>query len=585
MKKFKFPFYIISIIIIILGIIFIPKLISPKVDIDTLQAMLKDINDTANEALSSPTQNQAKYLKLLEEETDPFTKGKYASALVGLYSFNGDFDGVMKYGQLAIDNYRKIPGGDFLAVSENKYIAWSMTRIGRYSDAFVFCNELLEMINNDKYQVLSENDVLDAEILVYSIYLTTFSEFKVYDKAKLYYDKLLAIPLDDKLKLSKGDEMYYSLMQYAYTTKDYSLTKKYAEKLYELQLLIDKDRGTNMADSLLINLGLANIFLGNLDEGLEQVKKAENLFVSLDSEYSLETVYHGYANYYIAKNQPKNAMNYISKRLKILKKHNDIMKYNATLESTIAYITTHNLNYDLKPLYKEFYDTTIYLNENDKASDLLSTTITINNELNTSKLNALEKSNSLAKNFTIILILATIALLFLSNRLLKLYNIKKESEKKLSEMVNYDYLTKTYSRSYGYKLLNNLIQNKTNFSIAMIDIDNFKKINDTFGHSVGDEVLVGLGQAIIRNLEQGDFVLRTGGEEFIIAFINKDKQTSINLLKKYNILFSKLNLKHNLSLSFSAGVSTRTDEELDTLIIKADKLLYKSKNLGKNLIL
>ncbi|MGL4874803.1 MAG: hypothetical protein ACRC30_09165, partial [Clostridium sp.] len=83
MKKFKFPFYIISIIIIILGIIFIPKLISPKVDIDTLQAMLKDINDTANEALSSPTQNQAKYLKLLEEETDPFTKGKYASALVG----------------------------------------------------------------------------------------------------------------------------------------------------------------------------------------------------------------------------------------------------------------------------------------------------------------------------------------------------------------------------------------------------------------------------------------------------------------------------------------------------------------------
>ncbi|MGL5152175.1 MAG: GGDEF domain-containing protein [Clostridium sp.] len=584
MKKIKFLLYTAVIFLCLLILFFLPKMSIGEVDKDNLQVMLKDINDTCNAALSNPTESEVKYLDLLEKEEDPFTKGKYASVLVGLSSLNGDSDGVVKYGKIAVENYKKVPGGELFAISENKYIAWSMVRIGRYSDAFVTCNELLQLINDDKHDVLSENDIFDTEALVYSIYLTTYCEFNVADKAKIYYNKLLSIPMNDELRFSKGDEMYFSLMQYAYFIKDYKLTHEYATKLYELQLAIDKDKGTEMADSLLINLGISNILLGNFDEGIEQTKKAEKFFIELNSEYSLESIYDAYFKYYSLQGDNQTALVYGNKRLEILKKYDDIVKYNDVLGVLISYINENNLDYNLSNLYKEFYETEVHLRENDKVSDLLSTTITINNELNNSKLKAMQKTSILAKKSTFIFIVSTLILLVLLNRLRKLYNVKNESEKKLAEMVKYDSLTKTYSRSYGYDRLTDLIKSGTDFSIAMIDIDNFKSINDTFGHSTGDDILELLGSILTANLQEGDFALRTGGEEFIIALVNKNKEESIELLKHYSLLFSITKLPNGLNVSFSTGIAERSNESLDNLIIKADKLLYNAKNAGKNII-
>lgn len=584
MKKIKFLLYTAVIFLCLLILFFLPKMSIGEVDKDNLQVMLKDINDTCNAALSNPTESEVKYLDLLEKEEDPFTKGKYASVLVGLSSLNGDSDGVVKYGKIAVENYKKVPGGELFAISENKYIAWSMVRIGRYSDAFVTCNELLQLINDDKHDVLSENDIFDTEALVYSIYLTTYCEFNVADKAKIYYNKLLSIPMNDELRFSKGDEMYFSLMQYAYFIKDYKLTHEYATKLYELQLAIDKDKGTEMADSLLINLGISNILLGNFDEGIEQTKKAEKFFIELNSEYSLESIYDAYFKYYSLQGDNQTALVYGNKRLEILKKYDDIVKYNDVLGVLISYINENNLDYNLSNLYKEFYETEVHLRENDKVSDLLSTTITINNELNNSKLKAMQKTSILAKKSTFIFIVSTLILLVLLNRLRKLYNVKNESEKKLAEMVKYDSLTKTYSRSYGYDRLTDLIKSGTDFSIAMIDIDNFKSINDTFGHSTGDDILELLGSILTANLQEGDFALRTGGEEFIIALVNKNKEESIELLKHYSLLFSITKLPNGLNVSFSTGIAERSNESLDNLIIKADKLLYTAKNAGKNII-
>lgn len=579
-KKLLLIIVIISLSFMLIGNNYFHK----PIDSVELHKMLEDINLTCNSILDNPIAQEEKYINLLKAEKDLFTKGKYASVLVLINSAKGDADGIIKYGKIAVENYLKIPGGELFAISENKYIAWSMMRIGRYSDSFIAANQLLELINNDKNNILTEKDILNTEALVYSIYLSMYSEFNIKDKAKLYYDKLVSLPMTDDLRISQGDKIYYSLMQYAYSIDDYNLTAKYAKESYDLQLEIDELKGSSFAKPLTVNLGVTNILLGNLDLGLEQIKIAEEALNSMNDEFSLSSVYDGYFKYYDAKKDSETAFTYLKKRIDIFKKHNDMLRYNECLNIAIEYINKNNINTDIVPYYKEFYNSEIYLRDNDKVSDLLSTSLTINDELNKSKMHAIEKTALLSKKSNLILVVSVLALLILLTRLLKLYRIKKENENKLNELIKYDYLTKTYSRSYGYNKLHSLANNNTQFSLAIIDIDNFKSINDTFGHAVGDDVLQALSNIFIKNLSNGDFILRAGGEEFIIAFVNKDISTSLDLLNKYKEMFSSVTLPNNSTLTFSGGIVTNGSEDLDTLINNADKLLYSAKNAGKNQI-
>jgi len=168
------------------------------------------------------------------------------------------------------------------------------------------------------------------------------------------------------------------------------------------------------------------------------------------------------------------------------------------------------------------------------------------------------------------------------------FAVVSESEAKI------DPLTGVFNRrSMEIMLINQLsIAKLTNtpFSLAMLDIDDFKKVNDTYGHLVGDYVLRNLAIIIRENLRKSDFIFRYGGEEFLILLpftdIDSAKYVMEKIRKKIEEnIFKCEGLK--LKITVSIGISQFTEKTLsiDTLIDEADKNLYIAKKTGKNKVI
>ncbi len=125
-------------------------------------------------------------------------------------------------------------------------------------------------------------------------------------------------------------------------------------------------------------------------------------------------------------------------------------------------------------------------------------------------------------------------------------------------------------------------------SVAFVDIDHFKAVNDTYGHAVGDVVLRGVAQAINANLRATDLVGRYGGEEFMLLLTETDVEDGAVLAEKLRTLVQKLRFdvegNPNLGVTISIGIAGGTGQQLrvDTLVRDADAAMYSAKALGRN---
>ena len=154
-----------------------------------------------------------------------------------------------------------------------------------------------------------------------------------------------------------------------------------------------------------------------------------------------------------------------------------------------------------------------------------------------------------------------------------------------------DALTGVYNREFMKEFLSKKIEESKRYhfplSIAIIDIDFFKKINDTYGHLTGDCVLKELSNLMKKNFRGSDTIIRYGGEEFLIImpFTNlNDAYLKIERFRKSveNYLFCK---KQKLHITISAGVTELENEDMNKFIQKADEKLYKAKDLGRNKVI
>jgi len=123
-------------------------------------------------------------------------------------------------------------------------------------------------------------------------------------------------------------------------------------------------------------------------------------------------------------------------------------------------------------------------------------------------------------------------------------------------------------------------------TIAYIDVDDFKKINDLFGHSTGDNVLKLVAQTIKKNIRSIDLLGRLGGDEFCLLLPETGYESSQAVLQKLRRVLLESMEEARWSVTFSIGALTYTTlpDNIDDIIIKADHLMYTVKNSGKNAI-
>ena len=121
-------------------------------------------------------------------------------------------------------------------------------------------------------------------------------------------------------------------------------------------------------------------------------------------------------------------------------------------------------------------------------------------------------------------------------------------------------------------------------SVAIFDIDDFKKVNDTKGHVYGDQVLVDVASIITKCIRGGDFAGRYGGEEYMVIFQNTALAEAKNISERIRNAVEKHKFVDGLSITISGGVSQYKNEDITELIHAADKNLYEAKRNGKNRI-
>lgn len=162
------------------------------------------------------------------------------------------------------------------------------------------------------------------------------------------------------------------------------------------------------------------------------------------------------------------------------------------------------------------------------------------------------------------------------------------AQKKIQEQTYIDELTKLYNRKSYNKRLEELLslkkRYKTKFSMLMYDIDDFKCVNDTYGHKTGDEVLVKMSQVVKSILRENDYIFRIGGEEFVVLLTETGLDSAISVAEKLRkSVEEKLKDVTGETITVSIGVSesNKSDTE-DTIFKRVDDLLYQSKNSGKN---
>lgn len=123
------------------------------------------------------------------------------------------------------------------------------------------------------------------------------------------------------------------------------------------------------------------------------------------------------------------------------------------------------------------------------------------------------------------------------------------------------------------------------FSVIFIDVDHFKSINDTFGHTVGDKVLIELARLMQQEMYSGELVARYGGEEFVVLCPETDLETAFSRAERLRIAISKLHIPdmNGRKLTASLGVAKyESGDSVESLLRRADEALYMSKNRGRN---
>jgi len=167
---------------------------------------------------------------------------------------------------------------------------------------------------------------------------------------------------------------------------------------------------------------------------------------------------------------------------------------------------------------------------------------------------------------------------------------RREVEAKLADAAQKDELTGLYNKRTYHQRLDGAVQRsiaaKTEAPLALllIDLDNFKRCNDTYGHQIGDKLLMTVGDAIHASIRSTDLGFRCGGDEFSVLLVGSPPEGCRRVAERMQEEFAKF---ENYGTTMSIGVASfdrARDNNSDSLIRRADEALYRAKRAGKNAV-
>lgn len=162
-------------------------------------------------------------------------------------------------------------------------------------------------------------------------------------------------------------------------------------------------------------------------------------------------------------------------------------------------------------------------------------------------------------------------------------------QRSLRNLIVKDSLTDLYNRRYCNQNLKNIseqyIKTGEPYTLAIADIDFFKKVNDTYGHTAGDEVLVSVAQIMKKSMAGKGFAARWGGEEFLLVYTGCDMETTLTYLEMLVEAIREMRVEYDdkaIKITISIGVATGNGDSVDKVLCTADNRLYHAKKEGRD---
>jgi len=180
-----------------------------------------------------------------------------------------------------------------------------------------------------------------------------------------------------------------------------------------------------------------------------------------------------------------------------------------------------------------------------------------------------------------------LALAFTSCAFTILFSLYRIENEKLKEIASHDLMTGCLSRRAGIRILENTMKtserNKKPLSMVLLDIDHFKRVNDNWGHMVGDKVLKRVAKIVKAELREQDSVIRTGGEEFVILLPDTDAQNAVLAAERLRVAIESFSHPSVGKITASFGVAEKRKEDNRlTWYKRVDDALYHAKETGRN---
>lgn len=548
-------------------------------------------NDTAI-ALALKNTNQA--LSNIQPTASPHFITDLTLCRSWFLQLSGDMDGAMEGYNLSVK--RAYEHEDLKLIADSRSIRGALySYIGDFSaalDDLVTAQDLYESLNLSGWANINLADVATS----FRRYGDPQSAIRYYTKLKALYlknnnqEQAMYVNSDIGLALDELGEHQQAvdnfLVSYQYfkehqqekvaatmaTNIAYSLIK--LNRLNEAEkYLIEADTVINEKD--LTDYSFMKLFMADIKfqqarykEALTELEQGEKAFRTLQNNRGLTQLLQLKSNIYVAMNDLSAAYGALQEFVTLTKKVDG---------NSLSHHTTE---------LKVKFDTSRIESENQRLIE--------NQNLKEQELALLEKNKSLQH---IILLLAGFILTIVS-----IFAYKQvHRNRQLQVIALTDYLTKLPNRRHIYaqaaKYFQQALKHQSPFSVIIFDADHFKKINDNFGHELGDRALMTIANAGRALSGNKDLVGRIGGEEFLILLPNTDATRALALAHQLQNHISRLsaqNLPAELKLTVSAGVATLEpqnntedayqDKDFATLLKRADNALYEAKNAGRNCV-